>query len=53
MLLSCGLVIHVKARMLKATAKTKASNPRSGPRPDIEKTRPRTKKFGLKANAKD
>ena len=29
-LLSCGLVIHVKARVLKA----KASNPRSRPRPD-------------------
>jgi len=26
--LSCDLVIHVKARMLKAKAKTKASNPR-------------------------
>ena len=32
-LLSCGLVIHVKARMSKAKATTKASNPRSRPRP--------------------
>jgi len=32
-LLLCDLVIHVKARMLKAKAKTKASNPRSRSRP--------------------
>jgi len=50
-LLSCGLVIHVKARILKA--KTKASNPRPGcrPRPDTDKAK--DKKFGLKVKAKD